>query len=54
MINKINDNGITYEPKRDITNLLDSYFVKKGKHISESMNAGSYDPANSTREHLIT
>ena len=32
-----------FETKHDIANILNSYFVNIGKHISESMNAGLYD-----------
>ena len=39
IVNKISENGITHETKHDIENVLTSYFVNIGKHISESMNA---------------
>ena len=43
IINKTNENDITYETKHDIGNVLNSYFVNiYSKRISESMNAGPY------------
>ena len=43
IINKICENNITYETKHDIANVLNSYFLNIGKHISESMDAGPSD-----------
>ena len=43
IINKIDENNITYETKNDIANVLNSYFLNIGKRISESRNAGPYD-----------
>ena len=43
IINTICENDITYVTKHDISNLLNSYFINIGKHISESMNVGPYD-----------
>ena len=42
IIYKICENAIIYVTKHDISNVLNSFFVNIGKHISESMIAGPY------------
>ena len=43
MIVKIIKNDVTSETKHNIANVLNSFFLNKGKRISESMSTRPYD-----------